>query len=128
MTYSGGSSKWVGRSIFDVSGDKIGEVRDVHTDKHSGSWAFVRVKTTLGHETVLPLRRGVHDIGQLQVPYSAHVVNDAPSVEGPYELSSDLRKSVTEYYKMYFGDLPGDPEVPYEPDEEPEKDAPAAGM
>src|SRR5262245_4457093 len=106
MTYSDESSNWIGRSVYDVSGDKIGEVSDVHTEKHSGSWAFVRVKTTLGHETVLPLRHGVHDIGQLQVPYSAHVVNDAPSIEGHYELSSGLRRSVTEHYKMYFGDLP----------------------
>jgi hypothetical protein len=128
MTDSRGSPDWVGESIFDVSGNEIGKVRGVHPGKHSTPWSFAIIRTTLGHDTALPLKHGVHDIDRLRVPYSAQIVNNAPSLKDKDELTPEFRRSVTQYYRMYFGELPGDPEVPYEPDEEPERGNPESGM
>jgi hypothetical protein len=94
----------------------------VHPNKHSTHWSFAIIRPALGHDTALPLRHGVHDIGRLRVPYSVQIVNNAPPLTDKNELTPEVRKSITRYYRMYFGDLPGDPEVPYEPDDEPEPD------
>jgi hypothetical protein len=116
---------WVGEPIFDVSGKEIGKVRVVHPSEHSTHWSFAVVRTTLGHDTALPLQHGVHDIEQLRVPYSAQIVYDAPPLVDKF--TPEFSKMINRYYRMYFGDLPGDPEVEYEPDDEPEKDNPISG-
>lgn len=110
-----GFRNWIGEPIYDVSGHKIGKVRDVHPGQHSAHWSFAIVETELGHDTALPIKHGVHDIERLRVPYSAQIVNAAPPLTGQAELTPEFRRSITEYYRVYFGDLPGDPEVTYEP-------------
>jgi len=118
MPGSDDANEWVGKSVFDMSGNEIGSVNEVHLSGHLNSWSFVTIETNLGHVTALPLKYGVHDMARLRVPYSADTVNNAPSLEGKGELTEAFRNSVTKYYSMHFGDLPGDPEVPYDPTEE----------
>ncbi len=118
MTYEYREADWVGKPVFDSSGKEIGKVRGVHPSKH---FSFITIETKKGHGTALPLKYGIHgeyDVhysAGLHVPYSVDEIDTAPSFKGSFELTTELEKSITGHFKIYSSDLPGNPEVPYDP-------------
>jgi hypothetical protein len=121
MAYDNPPFDRIGEPVYDVLGQEIGKVRGLYPSKRTASLSFVAIETTLGFDKVLPLKYDTPDPSGLHVSYSADEVNSAPSLKHEHELTPEFERSVTEHFRMYFGDLPGDPEVPYNPPPDEEK-------
>ncbi|ONI82252.1 photosystem reaction center subunit H [Saccharothrix sp. ALI-22-I] len=76
-------ANWVGRTVYDTDGEKIGKVGQLWTDEDDGQASWVTVRTGLFgmNETFVPVQ-GMHarSDGDLETPFAKAQVKDAPNI------------------------------------------------
>lgn len=91
---------WVGHTLVDDHGDKIGKVADLYMDDATGQpeWIAVdsgRIGTNINF---VPLAGARPDGDDLRVPYSKDQVKDAPEAEPDGHLSQDEEARLYAHY------------------------------
>lgn len=74
---------WIGHTVVDESGEKVGKVTEIYMDDETGQPEWLTVKTGLfgGRSSFVPLAGATAQDDDLMVPYSKDKVKDAPRVE-----------------------------------------------
>jgi uncharacterized protein (TIGR02271 family) len=105
MTYAQGPEAYVGRTVVDPQGDKIGSVGQVYVNDESGQPDWITVNTGLFgmKESFAPLQGSSFDGDNLVVPFDKSVVKDAPDIADSSHLDSDEQQSLYNYYGQYLG-------------------------
>jgi PRC-barrel domain protein len=99
--------QYIGKTLFDDDGNKIGKIGTIFLDDASGRPEWVTVSTGLfgTNESFVPAAgASVRDDG-LSVPYSKDLVKDAPNVEVDQgRLSTDEEANLYRYYGVENSD------------------------
>src|SRR4051794_2065240 len=74
---------WIGATVIDRDGDKIGTLESVYMDRGTGQPEWLAVKTGLFgmKQTFIPIGETKASGDDLQVPYEKAHVKDAPNVD-----------------------------------------------
>jgi hypothetical protein len=107
-------------SVYDVEGNKLGEIRHVFLDDASGEPEWVGVETGLfgASESLVPARGASLVEDHLEVPYARATVDDAPHVEvdaGGF-LAVDEEHRLYEHYRIAWDGGRGWQQVVKRPD------------
>jgi hypothetical protein len=107
-------------SVYDVEGNKLGEIRHVFLDDASGEPEWVGVETGLfgAGESLVPARGASLVEDHLEVPYARTTVDDAPHVEvdaGGF-LAVDEEHRLYEHYRIAWDGRRGWQQVVKRPD------------
>jgi uncharacterized protein (TIGR02271 family) len=101
-TYEG----WIGHTVVDESGDKIGKIVEIYTDDETGQPEWLTVKTGLfgGGASFVPLGGARARGDDLMVPYTKDKVKDAPRVEddGDGYLRPEEEETLYSYYGRQY--------------------------
>jgi sporulation protein YlmC with PRC-barrel domain len=92
---------WVGRTMVDADGDKIGKVENIFMDRQTGEPEWAAVKTGLfGLKHSLVPIRDAEPTGddQIRVPFQKEQVKDAPRVDPDDDLSPEEERRLWEHY------------------------------
>ncbi|MGW9020737.1 PRC-barrel domain-containing protein [Leucobacter chromiiresistens] len=86
--------------VFDVSGEKIGTVKQVFVGPDRGEPLFVSVATGLfgTSESFVPLRGATFDGEAVRVAYDRSAVKDAPRIDADGVLSDEEHERLWQYY------------------------------
>ncbi|HEY4535711.1 MAG TPA: PRC-barrel domain-containing protein [Enteractinococcus sp.] len=109
MTHSFDLETIDGATVFDQDNDKIGAVKEVYLDDHTGHPRFATVTTGLFgmKETFIPLDAAwaIAD-GDLKVPYSQDFIKDAPNIDPDGHLEPEEERQIFEYYGLDYNQEP----------------------
>ena len=105
-TPSSDATAWVGRTLVDRDGGKIGTVEDVYLDDPSGQPEWLAVKTGLfgGDLSFVPISGATTAGDAVRVPYEASLVKDAPNAAADGHLSPEEERRLYDHYGRDFGD------------------------
>ncbi len=95
---------FVGRTLLDRDGDKIGKVDEVYEDQQGGQpeWALVNTGLFGTKKTFVPLR-GAHPVGEdVRVPLAREQIKDAPRIDAEGELSESEERLLFEHYQVDY--------------------------
>src|SRR5688500_15306683 len=82
---------WRGKTVVDRDGEKVGTLGDLYLDRETERPAYAGVRTGVfkRNESIVPLEGAREVEGDLQVPYAAQQIRDAPNVDPEVELSDE---------------------------------------
>jgi uncharacterized protein (TIGR02271 family) len=106
-------ANWIGRTVFDRSGEKIGSIADVYYDDQTGRPEWMTVSTGwLGSKTQFVPIAGTSTQGDdIVVEYDKDLIKEAPSVDvDDAHLDEDEERRL---YRHYGFDAEGDAEATY---------------
>jgi uncharacterized protein (TIGR02271 family) len=92
---------WIGHTVVDRDGDKVGKVQDVYLDRHSEEPEWLAVKTGLFGSNVsfVPVQNATTaDDDTIRVEHEKDRIKDAPNVDPDGELSTDEERRLYEHY------------------------------
>jgi sporulation protein YlmC with PRC-barrel domain len=92
---------WVGRTMVDADGDKIGTIENIYLDRQTGEPEWAAVKTGLFglKHSVVPIRDAdPSGDDQVRVPFQKDEVKHAPRVDPDDELSEEEERKLYEHY------------------------------
>jgi uncharacterized protein (TIGR02271 family) len=94
---------WIGHDVYDVDGDKIGEITDIYYDDVTQRPEWLTVKTGLfgSKKTFVPLQGSARygkDDDNLQVAYDKEFIKDAPKVDVDEHLTPEQEAELWRYY------------------------------
>jgi uncharacterized protein (TIGR02271 family) len=95
---------FVGRTLVDREGDKIGKIDEVFEDQEGGQpeWALVNTGLFGTKKTFVPLQ-GAEPTGEdLRVPVGKEQVKDAPHVDADTDLSESEERELFEHYGVAY--------------------------
>ena len=97
---------WIGRTLVDDSGDKIGKIVDLYADEATGQPEWIAVNTgRLGSNiNFVPLAGATQSGGDLRVPYTNDQVTDAPNATPDGQLSQDEEARLYRHYGMDYSE------------------------
>jgi sporulation protein YlmC with PRC-barrel domain len=100
---------WVGRSMIDSDGKRLGEITDIYLDRETDrpEWAVVRTGLFGLRSSFVPLaeaREVQHDI---QVPHPRTLVKDAPNIEADGQLSEAEEAELFRHYGLEYDTVTG---------------------
>ncbi len=113
---------WIGQTLHDSDGDKVGEITEVYLAE-SGQPEFIAVKTGMfgSSVTLVPIRGASSSGDEIRVPYDKALIKDAPSIDADEEISADETRRLYEHYSLHYdgtradagagADLAGEPTV-----------------
>jgi sporulation protein YlmC with PRC-barrel domain len=89
-----------GVEVRDVTGDRIGKVREVWMDERTGAptWVYVDIGFLGAHHSFVPLRDAVVGPEHLVVCVSKAVVDEAPRVRPMGDTMADVEQDVLDAY------------------------------
>jgi sporulation protein YlmC with PRC-barrel domain len=103
---------WVGQTMVDADGDKIGTIENVYLDRQTGEPEWAAVKTGLFglKHSLVPIRDAEPSgDGQVRVPFQKEQVKDAPRVDPDDDLSEEEERKLYEHYgRSDYGDWQGE--------------------
>jgi uncharacterized protein (TIGR02271 family) len=105
---------WIGCTVVDQSGTKVGKVEQIYLDDQSGRPEWLTVKTGMfgGSSSFVPLT-GAAPLGDnLVVRYSKDMIKGAPRVDAGGHLSPDQEAALYRYYGRQYGSEPSDRQAP----------------
>jgi uncharacterized protein (TIGR02271 family) len=104
MTNAQTPDTYLGRSVVDPEGNKIGSVGQVYVNDESGVPDWITVNTGLFgmKENFVPLQGSSVTGDDLVVPFGKDVVKDAPHVDDASHLDPDEQQSLYTYYQQYL--------------------------
>ena len=116
---------WIGRTLVDASGDKIGKIADVYMDDDTGQPEWLAVTTgVFGSKVSFAPITGATPAGDdVRSPFYKGQVKDAPNAEADGQLSQDEEARLYTHYGFDYSEQRSDSGLP-EGDLAP---APAAG-
>jgi uncharacterized protein (TIGR02271 family) len=92
---------WIGHTVVDRDGDKVGKVQDVYLDRHSEEPEWLAVKTGLFGSNVsfVPVQNATTaDDDTIRVEHEKDRIKDAPNIDPDGELSTDEERRLYEHY------------------------------
>jgi uncharacterized protein (TIGR02271 family) len=97
---------WIGRTLVDDSGDRIGKIVDLYTDEATGQpeWIAVNTGRVGSNINFVPLAGAVPRGDDLRVPYSNDQVKDAPDATPDGQLSQDEEARLYGHYGMDYSE------------------------
>jgi uncharacterized protein (TIGR02271 family) len=96
-TYDG----WIGHDVYDLNGEKLGEVKNVYYDDVTGRPEWLSVKTGLfgTRSSFVPIHgSSIHDDADLWLAYDKDVIKGAPNVDDEEYLSPEQEHELWTYY------------------------------
>jgi hypothetical protein len=96
---------WIGLSVVDVAGDKVGPLEAVYFDTSSDEAAFGTVKVGMigRHRLVfVPLTGSVVTPSHLKVTAGKKLIKNAPSIDTDGELGSEQEPEVYAHYGLTY--------------------------
>ncbi|RKR76531.1 PRC-barrel domain-containing protein [Frondihabitans australicus] len=95
---------WIGESVLDQDGDKVGTLESVYFDTATDTPAFATVQAGLIDRKLLfvPLNDAVVGPKWLKVKYGKKLIKDAPSIPTDGELEAAAEPAVFEHYKLPY--------------------------
>jgi hypothetical protein len=92
--------EWRGRAVVDRAGEKIGTLKEIYLDEDEHpAWGSVHTGLFGMRQALVPLAEARPDGEQLQVPYEAEHVRDAPSVDPDVQLSAEEERLLYRHYR-----------------------------
>jgi uncharacterized protein (TIGR02271 family) len=93
---------WVGQTVEDVDGDKIGTIDAVYEDDDGSGpeWFAVSTGWFGSHVSFVPVRGATSTGDRLRVPWAKEVVKDAPRAEADGHLSPEEESRLYAHYGM----------------------------
>lgn len=94
---------WLGQSVLDAGGSKVGQMQAVYLDTASDAPAFLSVQVGMvgRHRLVfVPLDGASVGPGWVKVPHDKGRIKDAPSIDTDDELPADLEAAVFAHYGL----------------------------
>jgi hypothetical protein len=98
---------YIGQSLFDEAGHKIGKIGAVFLDDATGQPQWVTVGTGFfgTNESFVPVAEAVAQEDGLAVPFSKDTVKDAPNVDvDSGRLSNEEEENLYRYYGLVYDD------------------------
>jgi uncharacterized protein (TIGR02271 family) len=97
---------WVGRTLVDQSGDKIGTIDDVYLDDATGQPEWLAVTTGLlgRNRSFVPLEGASASGDDVMVRYTKDQVKSAPSAAPDGHLSPEEEQALYTHYGRSFGE------------------------
>jgi uncharacterized protein (TIGR02271 family) len=92
---------WIGHTVVDRDGDKVGKVQDVYLDRRSEEPEWLAVKTGLFGSNVsfVPVQNATTaDDDTIRVEHEKDRIKDAPNIDPDGELSKDEERRLYEHY------------------------------
>lgn len=91
---------WIGHTLVDHSGDKIGKIVDLYADDATGQPEWIAVDTGRFGKKVnfVPLAGAERSGDDLQVPYASDQVKDAPNADPDGQLTQDEEARLYGHY------------------------------
>jgi uncharacterized protein (TIGR02271 family) len=93
---------WMGRTLVDADGDKVGKIGDIYVDGDTGQpeWALVDTGLFGTRSTFVPIAQARAEGDSVQVSYAKAQIKDAPSVEPDGELSDTEEGELYRHYGL----------------------------
>jgi uncharacterized protein (TIGR02271 family) len=107
--------QWVGRTVIDGSGDKIGKIADIYLDDDTNQPEWLAVHTGFFGSKVsfIPMAQATPCAGdELQVPFEKAQVKDAPHAEPDGALSQEEESRLYSHYGMPYSEQRSDSGLP----------------
>jgi hypothetical protein len=95
---------WRGRDVIDQQGHAVGVITDLYVDHVTGrpEWAAVKTGLFSHRVTFVPLSQAaLHGIN-VQVPFAANHIHEAPNIEPHGRLSADEEARLYEHYGLDY--------------------------
>ena len=92
---------WIGRTVYDRSGDKVGSITDIFYDDRTGrpEWLTVSTGWFGTKEQFVPISGSTAYGDDIRVDYDTQLVKDAPSIDtGDAHLSEDEEARLYSHY------------------------------
>jgi uncharacterized protein (TIGR02271 family) len=92
---------WIGHTVVDRDGDKVGKVQDVYLDRRSEEPEWLAVKTGMFGSNVsfVPVQNATTaDDDTIRVEHEKDRIKDAPNIDPDGELSPDEERRLYEHY------------------------------
>jgi len=92
---------WIGHTVVDRDGDKVGKVQDVYLDRRSEEPEWLAVKTGLFGTNVsfVPVQNAATaDDDTIRVEHEKDRIKDAPNIDPDGELSPEEERRLYEHY------------------------------
>ena len=82
---------WIDARVDDVYGSRVGKVVDVYFDPegHEVHWLLVRVGSTEGHLTLVPVHYSIASKAHVWVPITKDLITRAPALEAVRAVSRE---------------------------------------
>lgn len=95
---------WIGESVVDQDGDKVGTLESVYFDTATDSPAFATVESGLVGKKLIfvPLNDAVVAPKYLKVRYGKKLIKDAPSIPTDGELQASAEPEIFQHYGLTY--------------------------
>ncbi|HLM65834.1 MAG TPA: PRC and DUF2382 domain-containing protein [Acidimicrobiales bacterium] len=105
---------WIGHTLVDENGDKIGKIVDIYADEATGQPEWIAVNTGRFGTNIsfVPLAGAVARGDDLQVPFPGKHVSDAPNAKADGQLSQEEESRLYRHYGMDYSDARSDSGLP----------------
>lgn len=99
-------SAWIGHTVIDSSGDKVGKVADIYADDETGAPEWLAVKTGLLGTRLhfVPLAGATADGDDLQIRFEKEQVTGSPTAEEKGHLSPADEAALYQHYGLAYDD------------------------
>ena len=106
MTDTMSYQRWIGRTLMDRDGSKIGRIDQIYVDEQTGRPAWMTVHTGLfGTRTsFVPLQEASPAGADLAVPYTKDEVKKAPNIEPDGRLEPREEQALYQHYSVAWQD------------------------
>jgi sporulation protein YlmC with PRC-barrel domain len=100
---------WVGRSMIDSDGKRLGEITDIYLDRETDrpEWAVVRTGLFGLRSSFVPLAQAREVEHDIQVPHPRTLVKDAPNIEAEGQLSEAEEAERYRHYGLDYDTVTG---------------------
>jgi len=108
-------ASWVGRTLVDSDGDKIGKIADIYLDEDTDKPEWIAVNTGMFGSKVsfVPIEGASASGGdEIRVRHAKSAVKDAPNAEADGALSQDDEARLYSHYGMSYGEARSDSGLP----------------
>jgi len=95
-------TRFVGATVYDLAGDKIGKIHRVYVDRRTGhpKWASVRSGFFGSSESLVPLIGARGSDGSVLVAVAKNIVKNAPPIAGGDRITALAVATLLRHYGM----------------------------
>jgi hypothetical protein len=114
MSLTADFESWIGSTLTDVDGHKLGTIDDVYTDEPSGQplWMLIRSGRFSPRHSFVPLTDAVPARGVIVTGYDRGRVEDAPAVDPTETLPDDRVRELYAHYGLRYDAPVAPPAMP----------------
>lgn len=111
MTITNDSESWIGTTLIDDDGNKLGRIEAIYFDQETGRAQWMAVKTGLlgSRHTFVPLDGATPTEDAIMTPYDKDLIDEAPRVAPDEDLPDQAAYELYAHYGLPY-DAPADSE------------------